>query len=384
MRRVLNGKINGGELGTTLVKLAKIIGSGITSETKYVGPAKTILFTFEINTVSEKFTQHLQDISMFSEEYRESNKARQADEYETDYAKVFDLITPFIMESLGHDDHLRLIFEGNRKHIRELFISDPDFTVADFANVLDFYTEKEMVIEIYHIIRNQRKLILGGVNKGKNEENEQASSPVYNKNERGGVQTDVQIVKAIENQPHVRNSKSVSKQWPRMDEIFGVKDMRLLKEPYRQLHRDMTYQEERKLLELFLNEGDLIAREVLFRFKSGMVFSKVIALINKYPYLMPEKNDLIQAGSLGLLEAISSFDLSFTNRLSTYVSFRITEKLIDYMDNEMRLVKFSENANEGLRALYKVEQRFTRKFGQQAPHYKDLVQMDADFGNKIK
>jgi len=90
-------------------------------------------------------------------------------------------------------------------------------------------------------------------------------------------------------------------------------------------YKDLSKERE---LYLFNNIENPIYREEIVKSHLKMV----IRIANRYSSLGNSfKDDLIQEGTVGLLEAIDAFDVSFRNRFSTFASFRILNSIRSFL-----------------------------------------------------
>ena len=79
--------------------------------------------------------------------------------------------------------------------------------------------------------------------------------------------------------------------------------------------RPLTTEEEKDYLERYRN-GDLKAKDVLIERNLRLVAH----VVKKYYTQSADQEDLISIGTIGLIKAISSFDLSKGARLATYAA----------------------------------------------------------------
>ncbi len=87
--------------------------------------------------------------------------------------------------------------------------------------------------------------------------------------------------------------------------------------------KPLTAKEERYYLEKY-QEGDLQAKDILIERNLRLVAH----VVKKYQGLEEDLDDLISIGTIGLIKAVTTFDTSKSNRLSTYAARCIENELL--------------------------------------------------------
>jgi len=85
----------------------------------------------------------------------------------------------------------------------------------------------------------------------------------------------------------------------------------------------LTWEEEKYLAELIIEENDPEARDRLVRSNLRLV----VNIAKKFPCRGMTLGDLIEEGNLGLLRAVDSFDPEHGVRFSTYASWWIKQSM---------------------------------------------------------
>jgi len=94
-------------------------------------------------------------------------------------------------------------------------------------------------------------------------------------------------------------------------------------------------EEEQELLEKYQKSGDHQAFERLVESHMNLV----IAIAKKYTGYGLDITDMIQEGSLGLMNAINKYDQDKKARLSTYASWHIKASIMDFIFKNRSIVK---------------------------------------------
>lgn len=136
--------------------------------------------------------------------------------------------------------------------------------------------------------------------------------------------------------------------------------------------KPLSAEEEKYYLER-LNEGDMTAQEILVRKNMRLVAH----MVKKYTSSDIEMDDMISIGTIGLIKAIKSFDVSKGSRFATYAAKCIDNELLmtlrsnkkrnkeislnepigtDKEGNEITLIDFVEAENEDVYHFVELEQ----------------------------
>ncbi len=90
----------------------------------------------------------------------------------------------------------------------------------------------------------------------------------------------------------------------------------------------LSEEEERELWEAFKKNNDAEARAKLVESYQPLVY-KIVSKVKTDENLTM---DLLQEGTVGLIEAVENFDLSLKIKFTTYAPFRIRGRVINYLE----------------------------------------------------
>lgn len=92
---------------------------------------------------------------------------------------------------------------------------------------------------------------------------------------------------------------------------------------------------DKELIELFkrYRNGDLEAKDIIVRYNIKFV---IYYINKKYCTLWFDKNDLVQVGNIGLLNAVETFDISYNVKFSTYLSKCIDNEILRFLKSEKK------------------------------------------------
>ena len=92
---------------------------------------------------------------------------------------------------------------------------------------------------------------------------------------------------------------------------------------------------DKELIELFkrYRNGDLEAKDIIVRYNIKFV---IYYINKKYYTLWFDKNDLVQVGNIGLLNAVETFDISYNVKFSTYLSKCIDNEILRFLKSEKK------------------------------------------------
>lgn len=96
----------------------------------------------------------------------------------------------------------------------------------------------------------------------------------------------------------------------------------------------LTLEEEKNYLQKY-QKGDLEARNILIQRNLRLVAH----MIKKYQGLEMEMDDLLSIGTIGLIKAVSTYDLSKGSRLATYAARCIDNELLMMLRNRKKFSK---------------------------------------------
>lgn len=133
----------------------------------------------------------------------------------------------------------------------------------------------------------------------------------------------------------------------------------------------LSAEEEKALWVRYKVEGDRAARQELITAYQPLVYKLVARLALSNELVM----DLIQEGIIGLIEAVENFDYERKVRFSTYATYRIRGRVLNYLKRDLRLDlvsldhTFDEDGlslldrleEEGLSIEGQVEERYLQK-----------------------
>jgi RNA polymerase primary sigma factor len=123
----------------------------------------------------------------------------------------------------------------------------------------------------------------------------------------------------------------------------------------------MSRYEDRRLLSA-AKRGDRRARERVLAGRQGLVRS----LAARYRDLGLPLDDLVQEGSLGLLEAIDRFDDVRGADFDAYARFRVRRAMRSALTDKSRLIRLPKQIVERRRAIDRAQARLTARRGRQA------------------
>ena len=89
----------------------------------------------------------------------------------------------------------------------------------------------------------------------------------------------------------------------------------------------LSREEEARLWDAYKNEGELEARQKLIEHYQLLVFKEA----TKYPVQETVLLDLIQEGTVGLMEAAEKFDIEQGVAFSLYAIHRIRGRMLDFL-----------------------------------------------------
>ena len=109
----------------------------------------------------------------------------------------------------------------------------------------------------------------------------------------------------------------------------------------------LSREEEARLWDAYKNEGELEARQKLIEHYQLLVFKEA----TKYPVQETVLLDLIQEGTVGLMEAAEKFDIEQGVAFSLYVIHRIRGRMLDFLRQGQNDILMGEEQDEKLFTL---------------------------------
>ncbi len=123
----------------------------------------------------------------------------------------------------------------------------------------------------------------------------------------------------------------------------------------------LTLAEEKDLIAK-AKKGDLKARNTLTVANLKLVAS----IAKKYEDRGIPTSDLIQEGSIGLMNAVNKFDPKMGHRFSTYAAWWIREAITRALSNKSRVVRLPVHLNELMTKIRRVRSMLAVRYGRQA------------------
>lgn len=109
----------------------------------------------------------------------------------------------------------------------------------------------------------------------------------------------------------------------------------------------LSREEEARLWDAYKNEGELEARQKLIEHYQLLVFKEA----TKYPVQETVLLDLIQEGTVGLMEAAEKFDIEQGVAFSLYAIHRIRGRMLDFLRKGQNDILMGEEQEEKLFTL---------------------------------
>ena len=109
----------------------------------------------------------------------------------------------------------------------------------------------------------------------------------------------------------------------------------------------LSREEEAQLWDAYKNEGELEARQKLIEHYQLLVFKEA----TKYPVQETVLLDLIQEGTVGLMEAAEKFDIEQGVAFSLYAIHRIRGRMLDFLRKGQNDILMGEEQEEKLFTL---------------------------------
>ena len=130
----------------------------------------------------------------------------------------------------------------------------------------------------------------------------------------------------------------------------------------------LTVSEERELLEKTA-QGDLEARNKLVESNLRLVVSIAKHYLNRGLSFL----DLIQEGNLGLMYAIDKFDMDKGNRVSTYSTWWIRQRISRAIANYSRPIRIPVQKGELYRKILKTKNNYIMEHNGKEPTFKEIA-----------
>jgi RNA polymerase primary sigma factor len=142
------------------------------------------------------------------------------------------------------------------------------------------------------------------------------------------------------------------------EEVALAKQMELGRNAQRQLKENGHDPDARAELNQFVEQGE-VARRQFIRANTRLVAS----IAKQYTGLGLPLPDLIQAGNLGLINAIDRFDYRKGARLSTYTSWWIRQSIFRTLQQQRRTVRLPAHMVDRVRKLFKKRRSLEQEIG---------------------
>ena len=115
--------------------------------------------------------------------------------------------------------------------------------------------------------------------------------------------------------------------------------------------------------------GDPYSREMLVASHLGLVRS----VASRYRDLGLPFDDLVQEGSLGLLDAIEQYDRSHRSSFESYAGFRVRRAIRNALTDQARLIRLPKQMVERRRAIARAEARLAAEASGRPPTPAELA-----------
>ncbi len=121
-------------------------------------------------------------------------------------------------------------------------------------------------------------------------------------------------------------------------------------------YRLLKPEEEKNLIKEYQEKNDPDAFDILVGANQGLVQN----IIAKYKNRGLDDLELINAGNIGLMEAIKTFDLSQGNKLSTYAWRLISQSITKALCEMSKSIKIPTLTNQKLIKMHRIEDELTK------------------------
>ncbi len=108
--------------------------------------------------------------------------------------------------------------------------------------------------------------------------------------------------------------------------------------------------------------GDDRARQQLIKSNLRLV----VKIARRYSHLGLALLDLVEEGNLGLMRAVSKFDVRKGNKLSTYAAWWIRQFILRALANQGKLIRVPVYMMEKIQRVRRKEQELTQRYGRPA------------------
>lgn len=108
--------------------------------------------------------------------------------------------------------------------------------------------------------------------------------------------------------------------------------------------------------------GDEKARQQLIKSNLRLV----VKIARRYSHLGLALLDLVEEGNLGLMRAVTKFDVRKGNKLSTYAAWWIRQFILRALANQGKMIRIPVYMMEKIQKIHRKEQELTQKFGRPA------------------
>lgn len=125
------------------------------------------------------------------------------------------------------------------------------------------------------------------------------------------------------------------------------------------LLKSVTYRDNQTLFEQYEEKSDLLLRDKLIKINQSLVkkiAAKYVGIARGFTY-----EDLINEGNLGLIKAISKYDVSLGYEFSTYATHWIRQAITRAIADKSNLVRIPVHAIEAIKKVNKIENELDTK-----------------------
>ncbi len=140
----------------------------------------------------------------------------------------------------------------------------------------------------------------------------------------------------------------------------------------------LNKEDEIKYFEKYRN-GDKNAKEVII----GSNLRFVVSVAKKYSAYSYAFLDLIQEGTIGLLEAFERFELEKGNLFSTYAVWWIKKYMLLYIDSKAELIRYPDFAKRKIKKINDFRKEYIKEKGKQ-PETKEIAEFTGMREEEIK
>ncbi|OQY10183.1 MAG: hypothetical protein B6I28_01425 [Fusobacteriia bacterium 4572_132] len=159
------------------------------------------------------------------------------------------------------------------------------------------------------------------------------------------------------------------------EEKYEVYDIDMIKQYFQEISRyKLLSKEEEKQLIIKSKAGDEVAMEKLVMSNLRLVAKLTLEYISPGTFFL----DLVQDGTIGLLEGIKRFDLTKEYRLSTYASWWIKKELIKSLKSKINSVKIPNYIFTTYRKINLADRKISQEKGNRATNEEIASYLEMD------